>query len=101
MTYAHDIIRRPIISERSMEPVFDREGNQINRYTFEVPTTANKIEIKKAVEEIFGVQVAAVNTMRVEGKVKRMGKYEGKRASWKKAIVTLKPGSKTIEFFEM
>ena len=96
-----DILRRPIISERSMEPVFDREGNQINRYTFEVPTTVNKIEIKKAVEEIFGVQVAAVNTMRVEGKVKRMGKYQGKRASWKKAIVTLKPGSKTIEFFEM
>ena len=101
MKYAHDIIRRPIISERSMEPVFDREGNQINRYTFEVPTTVNKIENKKAVEEIFGVQVAAVNTMRVEGKVKRMGKYQGKRASWKKAIVTLKPGSKTIEFFEM
>lgn len=101
MTYAHDIIRRPIISERSMEPVFDREGNQINRYTFEVSLSANKIEIKKAVEEIFGVQVAAVNTMRVEGKVKRMGRTEGRRASWKKAIVTLKPGSKTIEFFEM
>lgn len=101
MTFAHDIIRRPIISERSMEAVFDREGNQINRYTFEVPTTANKIEIKKAVEEVFGVKVAAVNTMRVEGKVKRMGRYEGRRASWKKAIVTLKPGSKTIEFFDM
>ena len=101
MTCAHDIIRRPIISEHSMEPVFDREGNQINRYTFEVPVTANKIEIKKAVEEVFGVQVAAVNTLRVEGKVKRMGKYEGRRASWKKAIVTLKAGSKTIEFFEM
>lgn len=101
MTFAHDIIRRPIISERSMEPVFDREGNQINRYTFEVSTDANKIEIKKAVEEIFGVQVAAVNTMRVEGKVKRMGRTQGRRPSWKKAVVTLKPGSKTIEFFEM
>lgn len=101
MTYEHDIIRRPIISERSMEPVFDREGNQINRYTFEVDKSANKVEIKKAVEKIFGVQVAAVNTMRVMGKVKRMGRYEGRRASWKKAIVTLKPGSKTIEFFEM
>lgn len=101
MTYAHDIIRRPIISERSMEPVFDREGNQINKYTFEVKVSANKVEIKKAVEEIFGVQVAAVNTMRVMGKVKRMGRYEGRRASWKKAVVTLKPGSKTIEFFEM
>lgn len=101
MTYAHDIIRRPIISERSMEPIFDKAGNQINRYTFEVPVTANKIEIKKAVEEVFGVKVAKVNTMRVEGKLKRMGRYEGRRASWKKAIVTLKADSKTIEFFEM
>lgn len=101
MKYAHDIIRRPIISERSMEVVFDREGNEIKKYTFEVPVTANKIEIKKAVEEVFGVKVAAVNTMRVMGKVKRMGRNEGRRASWKKAIVTLEKGSKTIEFFEM
>ncbi len=101
MKYAHDIIRRPIISERSMEVVFDREGNEIKKYTFEVPVTANKIEIKKAVEEVFGVKVAAVNTMRVMGKVKRMGRFEGRRASWKKAIVTLEKGSKTIEFFEM
>ena len=101
MTYAHDIIRRPIISERSMEVVFDREGNEIKKYTFEVPVTANKIEIKKAVEEVFGVKVAAVNTMRVMGKVKRMGRYEGRRASWKKAIVTLTADSKTIEFFEV
>ena len=101
MKYAHDIIRRPIISERSMEVVFDREGNEIKKYTFEVPVTANKIEIKKAVEEVFGVKVAAVNTMRVMGKVKRMSRFEGRRASWKKAIVTLEKGSKTIEFFEM
>lgn len=101
MTFAHDIIRKPIISEKSLEPVFDKEGNQIKRYTFEVPNTANKIEIKKAVEEVFGVKVAKVNTMRVEGKLKRMGRYEGRRASWKKAIVTLKADSKTIEFFEM
>ena len=101
MKYAHDIIRRPIISERSMEVVFDREGNEIKKYTFEVPVTANKIEIKKAVEEVFGVKVAAVNTMRVMGKVKRMGRFEGRRPSWKKAIVTLAKGSKTIEFFEM
>ena len=101
MKYAHDIIRRPIISERSMEVIFDREGNEIKKYTFEVPVTANKIEIKKAVEEVFGVKVAAVNTMRVMGKVKRMGRFEGRRASWKKAIVTLEKGSKTIEFFEM
>ncbi len=101
MKYAHDIIRRPIISEKSMEAVFDREGNEIKKYTFEVPVTVNKIEIKKAVEEVFGVKVAAVNTMRVTGKVKRMGRYEGRRASWKKAIVTLQKDSKTIEFFEM
>ena len=101
MTYAHDIIRRPVISERSMEVVFDREGNEIKKYTFEVPVSANKIEIKKAVEEVFGVKVASVNTMRVMGKVKKMGRFEGRRASWKKAIVTLEKGSKTIEFFEM
>ena len=101
MKFAHDIIRKPIISERSMEVVFDREGNEIKKYTFEVPVTANKIEIKKAVEEVFGVKVAAVNTMRVMGKVKRMGRFEGRRPSWKKAIVTLAKDSKTIEFFEM
>ena len=101
MKFAHDIIRKPIISERSMEVVFDKEGNEIKKYTFEVPTSANKIEIKKAVEEIFGVKVADVNTMNVTGKLKRMGRYEGRRASYKKAIVTLTKDSKTIEFFEM
>lgn len=58
-----DILRRPIISERSMETVLDREGNEIKRYTFEVPKTVNKVEIKKAVEEAFGVKVAKDNTM--------------------------------------
>lgn len=101
MKFAHDIIRKPIISERSMEVTFDREGNEIKKYTFEVPTSANKVEIKKAVEEVFGVKVAAVNTINVTGKLKRMGRYEGRRASYKKAIVTLAKGSKTIEFFEM
>ncbi len=101
MKFAHDIIRKPIISERSMEVTFDREGNEIKKYSFEVPQTANKVEIKKAVEEIFGVKVADVNTMNVTGKLKRMGKYEGRRASYKKAIVTLAKGSKTIEFFDM
>ena len=98
---SYDIIRRPIISERSMTPVFDREGNEIKKYTFEVPMSANKIEIKKAVEEVFGVKVAKVNTMHVLGKVKRMGRYEGRRPSYKKAIVTLAKGSKTIELLEM
>ena len=98
---SYDIIRRPIISERSMEPVFDRQGEEIKRYTFEVPMTVNKIEIKKAVEEVFGVKVAAVNTMHVLGKVKRMGKFQGRRPSYKKAIVTLTKDSKAIEIFEM
>lgn len=98
---SYDILRKPVISERSMKPCFDKEGNQINKYTFEVPVSAGKVEIKKAVEEVFGVKVAKVNTMKVLGKVKRMGRYEGRRASYKKAIVTLTADSKTIEFFEM
>lgn len=98
---AYDIIRRPIITEKSMKPEFDRKGNEIHKYTFEVPKTVNKLEIKYAVEEVFGVKVAKVNTMNYDGKPKRMGRFEGRRASWKKAIVTLKPDSKTIEFFDM
>lgn len=98
---SYDILKRPIISERSMETVTDREGNEIKRYTFEVPKTVNKVEIKKAVEEVFGVKVAKVNTMNVLGKVKRMGRTEGRRPSWKKAIVTLTDDSKTIEFFDI
>ena len=93
-----DILRRPIISERSMETVLDREGNEIKRYTFEVPKTVNK----EAVEKMFeGAKVAKVNTMNVLGKVKRMGRNEGRRPSWKKAIVTLTADSKTIEFFDI
>ena len=84
-----------------MEQFFDRQGNEIHKYTFKVPVTANKVEIKKAVEEVFGVKVAKVNTIKMLGKVKRMGRYEGRRASYKKAIVTLAADSKTIEFFEM
>ncbi len=98
---SYDIIRRPIISERSMEPVYNKQGEEIKRYTFEVPMSVNKIEIKKAVEEVFGVKVAQVNTMHVLGKIKRMGKYQGRRPSYKKAIVTLKKDSKAIEIFEM
>ena len=70
------------------------------KYTFEVAKTATKIDIKIAVEQIFGVEVASVNTMNNMGKTKRMGVHVGKRADWKKAIVTLKPDSKTIEFFD-
>lgn len=98
---SYDIIKRPIITEKSMSVVTDREGNEIRKYTFEVPKTVNKLEIKYAVEEVFGVKVAKVNTMNYAGKLKRMGRYEGRRASWKKAIVTLTADSKSIEFFDM
>ncbi len=98
---SYDIIKRPIITEKSMKVELDREGNEIKKYTFEVPKTVNKLEIKYAVEEVFGVKVAKVNTMNYDGKLKRMGRYEGRRASWKKAIVTLAKDSKTIEFFDM
>ena len=98
---SYDIIKRPIITEKSMKVELDREGNEIKKYTFEVPKTVNKLEIKYAVEEVFGVKVAKVNTMNYDGKLKRMGRYEGSRASWKKAIVTLAKDSKTIEFFDM
>jgi large subunit ribosomal protein L23 len=71
------------------------------KYTFEVAKDSNKIEIAKAVEEIFGVKVAKVNTLNMKGKEKRMGRYPaGRRASWKKAMVTLTDDSKSIEFFE-
>lgn len=94
-TKAYDIVKRPIITERSMEQA------EMKRYTFEVNKTANKIEIKKAVEEIFGVKVSKVNTLRMQGKEKRTGSYPaGRRPSWKKAMVTLTEDSKTIEFFE-
>ncbi|MBR2847071.1 MAG: 50S ribosomal protein L23 [Clostridia bacterium] len=92
---AHDIIRRPIITENSMAQM------QEKKYTFEVDKRANKIQIKQAIEELFsGVKVKSVNTMNVLGKYKRMGANMGKRADWKKAIVTLKEDSKTIEFFD-
>ena len=89
-----DIIIRPIISEKSMDQSADK------KYTFQVALSANKIEIKKAVEEIFGVKVEKVTTCRVLGKVKRMGATFGKRADWKKATVKLTADSKTIEVFD-
>ena len=95
MANAYDIIVRPIISENSMAQLADR------KYTFEVAKNANKIEIKKAIEEVFpGTKVESVTTQNVLGKVKIMGKNEGKRADWKKAVVKLKEDSKAIEFFE-
>ena len=95
MKTAYDIIKRPIVTEQSMEAATEK------KYTFEVAKDANKIEIAKAVEEIFGVKVAKVNTLNMQGKVKRQGRYpEGRRPSWKKAMVTLTADSKSIEFFE-
>ncbi len=93
MKTAHDIIIKPVITEDSMERL------QNGKYTFKVAKDANKVEIAKAIEEIFGVKVAKVNTMSVKGKEKRMGRYAGFRPDWKKAIVTLE-GDKTIEFFD-
>lgn len=90
----HDIIIRPIVTEASMNAMADK------KYTFVVDKKSNKTEIKNAVETIFGVKVASVNTMIMLGKKKRMGVNVGKRADWKKAVVTLTDESKTIEFFE-
>ncbi len=91
----HDIIIRPIITENSMDGLVQK------KYTFEVLKSANKIEIKKAVEGLFkGVKVSKVNTINVRGRKKRMGRNEGYTPAWKKAIVTLTEDSKTIEFFD-
>ena len=95
MKTAYDIIKRPIITEQSMADI------DMKRYVFEVAKDANKIEIAKAVEEAFGVKVAKVNTLNMQGKLKRMGAQPaGRRPSWKKAMVTLTPDSKSIELFE-
>ena len=90
----YDIIIEPVLSENSYD------GIAMKRYTFIVAKNANKTQIKDAVEQIFGVEVAKVNTSNYDGKVKRMGRYEGRRPSYKKAIVTLTENSKAIEFFE-
>ncbi len=94
MKHPQDIIIKPIITEASMM------GVAFKKYTFKVAVDANKIEIAKAVEELFGVKVAKVNTTTVNGKMRRYGRFEGYKASWKKAVVTLTEDSKTIEFFD-
>ena len=93
MRTAYDVIIRPIITEQSMEDL------DIKKYTFEVAKDAGKIEIKKAIEEIFGVKVAKVNTISVRGRYRRQGMHAGYTAKSKKAIVTLTADSKEIEFF--
>ena len=91
---ARDIILAPVITEKSTMALSEK------KYTFRVANGANKIEIAKAVEEIFGVKVDKVNTVSMKGKKRRMGRFEGYTSDWKKAIVTLKKDSKTIEFFD-
>ena len=95
MKNVYDIIKRPVITEQSMADIADK------KYVFMVDVNANKSEIKEAAEAVFGVKVSKVNTVRMQGKVKRTGAYPaGKRADYKKAVVTLTADSKTIEFFE-
>ena len=90
---ARDILIRPIVTEKSTALM------EQGKYTFRVPLAATKIQIRQAVEQIFKVKVQAVNTMRYEGKLKRMGRTQGRRSDWKKAVVTLKPGE-AIALFE-
>lgn len=90
---ARDVIIRPLVTEKSTDLMAD------NKYTFRVDPRANKTQIKLAVEEIFGVKVRKVNTLNVRGKLRRMGRYEGRRPDWKKAVVTLEQGH-SIEVFE-
>ena len=94
MKSAYDVIITPVITEQSMDVAVDK------KYTFKVAPTANKTQVKLAVEEIFGVEVAKVNIMNYDGKLKRMGRFAGYTPSYKKAIVTLTPDSKEIEFFQ-
>ena len=94
MKNLHDIIRGPVLTEKSYDQI------PFKKYSFEVAIDANKVEIKKAVEEIFGVQVDSVNTLIHKGKEKRQGYTSGRTAKVKKAVITLKEDSKPIEFFE-
>ena len=94
MKFAHDVIIKPIITEDSMARLAEK------KYTFEVADGATKVDIKKAIEEIFKVKVEKVNTVSMKAKNKRVGYHFGKTSEWKKAIVTLTADSKTIEFFD-
>jgi len=91
---AHDVIKRPVITEKT-----NIQKEEANQLTFEVDRRANRVEIKRAIEEIFKVRVAGVQTMQVKGKTTQRGRIPGKRRDWKKAIVTLMPGER-IDFFE-
>lgn len=94
MNSSYDIIIKPVMSEKSYD------GIKSKKYTFVVDKRATRTQIKQAIEEIFSVQVEKINTLNIRGKIKRQGKYEGLTPSYKKAIVQLKKGSKTIELFD-
>ena len=94
MRSPHDVIIKPLVTEQSMEEIVDK------KYVFVVDRKANKTEIKNAIEKIFDVKVAKTNTMNMIGKKKRMGRNEGRRSDWKKAIVKLSADSKELEIFE-
>ncbi|MDD3563848.1 MAG: 50S ribosomal protein L23 [Candidatus Cloacimonetes bacterium] len=93
MIHPRNIVIAPIITEKSSEQMAST-----NTYTFKVSINANKIEIAKAIELVFAVKVLGVNTIRMMGKPKRLGKYNGKRPDWKKAIVTLREGDRIADF---
>jgi large subunit ribosomal protein L23 len=99
---AFEIIRRPRLTEKTtrLREEAERWTKSGETFVFEVDGRANKIQIRQAVEQIFEVQVAHVRTVNIQGKKRRYGRFEGRRPSWKKAYVTLKPGSKTIDFLE-
>lgn len=94
MKLASEVILAPVITEKSMS------GSDMKKYTFKVAKDANKIDIANAVAQLFNVKVSKVNTISVRGHFRRYGRFEGKTASWKKAVVTLTADSKPIEFFE-
>jgi large subunit ribosomal protein L23 len=96
MKEVHSILRLPVITEKS---TFEKE--KLQTLTFKVARNANKIEIKKAVEKVFKVKVASVRTANFHGKLRRQGRFEGRKPDWKKAYVTLKKGEKMFEFSEM
>lgn len=92
---AQEVILAPVITEKSMAAARDAK-----KFSFKVANDATKIDIKKAIEELFKVEVSKVNTIHMRGKSRRYGRFEGYTSSWKKAVVTLTPDSKNIEFFE-
>ncbi|WP_240377858.1 50S ribosomal protein L23 [Bacillus piscicola] len=94
MMTARDVIKRPVITERSADLM------DIKKYTFEVDVKANKTQIKQAIEEIFEVKVAKINTLNQKGKFRRFGRYHGYKPNRKKAVVTLTEDSKEFDFFE-